>query len=135
MKTILFPHNLRAIGWILFITATILGIAQIGSFLPICDLANIICNDIAIIGTAIGSLLITCSREKVEDEMTHSIRLSSLLKSIYIWTGLIILSTIFFNGLDYLLIMEINLVLLPALFVFLFRLEMYRYHKINKDEE
>ena len=92
-------------------------------------------NDMAIIGIVIGALFIVCSRERVEDEMTRAIRLSSLLNSIYIYAVLLIGCTLFINGLEYLYFLTANTVLLPIIFVINFRLEMARYNKMNDDEE
>lgn len=135
MKTILFSHALRPLGWILFIPALVLGILLLAGIVSFSGKMEIISNDAAIIGITIGALLITCSREKIEDEMTRSIRLAALLNSIYIWVILLIASTLLINGIDYLNFMAINLVLLPVIFVILFRLEMNRYLKMSEDEE
>lgn len=136
MKTILFPHALKAIGWVLFVPSLVLGILMLGNFMSFThEWVTILCNDIAIVGIALGALFITCSREKIEDEMTLSIRMVSLLNSIYIWVTLLIVSTLLLNGLKYFYFMGINLALLPITFVILFRLEMHRYLKISEDEE
>lgn len=135
MKTILFPHALRPLGWILFIPTLVLGILVLTGIVSFSGEMETICNDAAIIGITIGALLITCSHERIEDEMTRTIRLASLLNSIYIWVILLIASTLLINGIDYLNFMAINLVLLPVIFVILFRLEMNRYLKMSEDEE
>lgn len=92
-------------------------------------------NDIIIIGIALGSIFIVCSKEKQEDEMTRSIRLASLLNALYIYIVILITSTLFMNGLAYFQFMTFNLVLLPVIFVILFRLEMQRYNKMCEGEE
>lgn len=135
MKTILFPHAFRTVGWTLFLPALVLGILLLTETISLSGGIETICNDAAIIGITIGALFITCSREKIEDEMTRSIRLSTLLHSIYVWAILLIACTLFINGLDYFYFMAINLVLLPLIFAALFRLEMKRYFKMNEDEE
>ena len=135
MKIILFPHALRTLGWVLFVPAIVLAILLLTGIVTFSGWMEVFCNDISIIGITIGALLITCSREKIEDEMTSSIRLATLLNSIYIWVMLLITSTLLINGADYFNFMAINLVLLPIIFVILFRLEMNRYLKMSEDEE
>lgn len=85
MKNLLFPHIFQPIGWILFVPCLILGALIYFEVLTLTGIAETIVNDIAIIGIAVGALLIVCSKERIEDEMTRSIRLSSLLNSLYIY--------------------------------------------------
>ncbi len=145
MKNYLFPHIFQLIGWILFVPSFILGVLFFFSVtsstymsfdLPyISGVSEIVVNDFIIIGIALGALFIVCSKEKVEDEMTQSIRLSSLLNSIYVYVILLVFCTILINGVDYLLFVMVDLAILPILFVCNFRLEMHRYNKMFADEE
>lgn len=130
MKNLLFPHIFQPIGWILFVPCLILGALIYFEVLTLTGIAETIVNDIAIIGIAVGALLIVCSKERIEDEMTRSIRLSSLLNSLYIYVILLVASTIALNGIAFLMFAWANLVLLPIIFVINFRLEMHRYNKI-----
>ena len=91
--------------------------------------------DSVIIGVALGALFIVCSKERHEDEMTKSIRLASLLNSIYVYVILLVGSTILINGVNFLIFTILNLVLFPIIFVCNFRLEIHRYNKICQDEE
>ena len=68
----------------MFIPALIVGILIYSGVLSTTGIPQIILNDITIIGIVLGGLFIVCSKERVEDEMTKSIRLSSLLNSLYI---------------------------------------------------
>ena len=132
MKNILFPKGFRTIGWLLFIPATIL------IYMNLCSLSGIaetVVNDAVIIGIALGAVFIVCSKESNEDEMTRSIRLAALLNSLYIYVILLITSTLLINGIAFMEFAIINLVLLPMIYVLIFRLEMYRYNKICDDEE
>lgn len=136
MKNLLFPHSFQPIGWILFSLSLILGaIVMFSDLLTFTGIAETIENDVIIIGTALGAIFIVCSKERVEDEMTKSIRLASLLNSLYVYVVLLISSTILINGVKYFYFMIANLVLFPVIFVILFRLEMHRYNKISEDEE
>ena len=105
-------------------------------YMNLCSLSGIaetVVNDAVIIGIALGAVFIVCSKESNEDEMTRSIRLAALLNSLYIYV--ILLSTLLINGIAFMEFAIINLVLLPMIYVLIFRLEMYRYNKICDDEE
>lgn len=145
MKNLLFPRVFQTIGWLLFVPATIMGLLY---FFSICDFSGIldrivdfngiwetIFYDSIIIGIALGGLFIVCSKELHEDEMTRSIRLSALLNSLYAYVMLLVISTLFINGMAYIKFMVLNLVLMPVIYVILFRLEMHRYNKMSEDEE
>ena len=67
--------------------------------------------------------------------MTKSIRLASLLNSIYAYVALLVGCTILINGVKFLVFAVFNLVLFPIIFVCNFRLEMHRYNKMCEDEE
>lgn len=98
-------------------------------------IAETIVIDSVIIGIALGAMFIVCSKERVEDEMTKSIRLASLLNSIYAYVALLVGCTILINGVKFLVFAVFNLVLFPIIFVCNFRLEMHRYNKMCEDEE
>lgn len=136
MKNFLFPHIFQPIGWIMFVLFLIIGVF-IYFGLPVfrTGIIETIVFDSAVIGITLGALFIVCSKERIEDEMTKSIRLSSLLNSIYAYAILLICCTILINGINFLTFALFNLVLFPIIFVCNFRLEMYRYNKMCKDEE
>lgn len=136
MKNFLFPHIFQPIGWIIFVLSLAIGIYNFfGTPVFGAGIAETIMIDTSIIGTALGALFIVCSKERVEDEMTKSIRLTSLLNSIYAYVVLLICCTIFINGVNFMLFTIINLVIFPIIFVCNFRLEIHRYNKICEDEE
>ncbi len=135
MKNILFPHICRPIGWIFFAMALILGALVYFGVLALTGLWATIINDIVIVGITSGGLLIVCSKERMEDEMTKSIRLSALLNAIYADALIVITSTILINGADFLEFSVLNLMLLPVLFVCDYTLEMRRYNRMYQDEE
>ena len=136
MKNYLFPHIFQLIGWIMFVLSLIIG-AYIYFGMPILGAGFIetIAIDSAIIGITLGALFIVCSKERVEDEMTKSIRLASLLNSIYAYVILLVFCTIFINGVNFLMFAVFNLVLFPIIFVCNFRLEMHRYNKMCDEEQ
>lgn len=138
MTNLLFPSGCRVVGWLLFCPALILAALTVLSYFDIWNVAWIgetIVNDAIIIGIALGSLFIVCSKEPEEDEMTRSIRLSAVLNSIYVYVTLLIASTLFINGIEFMQFLMINLVLLPVISVILYCLEVRRYYKMCEDEE
>lgn len=135
MKNFLFPRVFHIIGWILFIPAIILGILQYFSAPIYPNVSDIIANDLAIIGVAVGSLFIVCSKEKREDEMTSAIRLTALLYTLYVYMGLLIISTICLNGYWFWLFMCLNLVLFPIIYVIIFRWEIHKFNKMSEEDE
>lgn len=135
MKTFLFPHSFRLAGWMIFVPTLILGILLLCDVLSIDGIVETILVDTAIIGIALGSIFITCSRECVEDEMTSALRLNALLTSLYTYVVFLIIWTLAVNGMDYLYIMAASLVMLPIIFVVRFRYEMHGYYKEKSDEE
>lgn len=140
MKNLLFPHSFRLIGWILFIPTLLLGMLTILGIVgpPVLGpvgAAEIIMDDLIVIGIAVGALFIVCSRERVEDELTKEIRLLSLLYSVYAYVGLLVVCTILINGVDFLLFALINMALFPVIFAVSFRIMMSRNKMLNADEE
>ncbi len=135
MKNILFPHIFQSIGWIMFVPSLVMGALIYFRVLSFIGIAETIVNDLVIIGIVLGALFIVCSKERGEDEMTKSIRLASLLNSIYAYVIMLVCSTILINGEKFLMFAIFNLVLLPILFVCNFRLEMHHYNKLCEDEE
>lgn len=119
----------------MFVPSLAMGILIYFDVISFTPLPETIVKDSVIIGIALGALFIVCSKEKGEDEMTKSIRLASLLNSIYIYVIMLVGFTILINGVHYLDFAVINLVLLPILFVCIFRMEMYRHNKMSIDEE
>ena len=134
MKNYLFPRYFQIAGWILFIPSLRTGVLLLLNIIGFSGSTEIAVNDAAIIGTTIGTLFIICSKERHEDEMTRSIRLNSLLKSLYVYTGVLVLATLLINGIPFFMFMSANLVLMPLIYVLTFRIEMHRYNKLSSDE-
>lgn len=135
MKNLLFPRSFRLVGWILFVPAIIMGILIVSGSCALTGVAETVENDAVIIGIALGAVFIVCSKEAREDEMTRSIRLSALHNALYVYVVLLIASTLLINGVAFFQFMVVNLVLLPVIYVVMFRLEMHRYNKMSEDEE
>lgn len=135
MKIFLFPHAFRPIGWIVLLPTLLLGILMLSGVLAINGIVETILIDTAIIGIAIGSIFITCSRERIEDEMTNAIRLNALLTSLYTYIVLLIVWTLAVNGMAYFYVMAASLVMFPIMFVVRFKYEMRKYNTEKSDEE
>lgn len=131
MKTLLFPHRFKQIGWIIFAIS-----AAIGAYILFTDNTDsYLLNNIAIIGTCIGAILATCSREKVEDEMTEQIRLNSLLVALYINYAILIVCSLTIYDLDFLQVMLYNMFTILLIFMVVFRWKIWRAKKGVEDEQ
>ena len=131
MKTLLFPHRFKQIGWIIFAIS-----AAIGAYILFTDNTDsYLLNNIAIIGTCIGAILATCSREKVEDEMTEQIRLSSLLVALYINYAILIVCSLLIYDLDFLQVMLYNMFTILLIFMAVYHWKIWRAKKGVEDEQ
>jgi predicted permease len=131
MKTLLFPHRFKLVGWIIFAIT-----AAIGAYILFTDNTDsYLLNNIAIIGISIGAILATCSREKVEDEMTEQIRLSSLLVALYINYAILIVCSLLIYDLDFLQVMLYNMFTILLIFMVVFRWKIWRAKRGVEDEQ
>lgn len=133
MNNILFPTQFRIVGWVMFVLGLVVGIMVMSGVAGLSS--NKAAHDAALIGIAVGALFIVCSREPDEDEMVKAIRLSSLLNALYANVIIMICSILILSGEKYVRFMEVNMVLIPIIYVTLFRAEIYRLNKMSEDEE
>lgn len=130
MKTLLFPHSFQRIGWVVFTIS-----AVIGAYILFTDNTDsYLFNNIAIIGTCIGAILATCSREEVEDEMTGQMRLNSLLTALYINYAILIVCSLLIYDLDFLNVMLYNMFTILLIFMVVFRWKIWRVKKATENE-
>ena len=92
-------------------------------------------NNIAIIGIAIGGILATCSREKVEDEMISHIRLNALLIALYVNYAILIVCSLLVYDFDFVQVMIYQMFTILLVFMFIFRYKVWRLQKGVGDEE
>ena len=92
-------------------------------------------NNIAIIGIAIGGILATCSREKVEDEMISHIRLNALLIALYVNYAILIVCSLLVYDFDFVQVMIYQMFTILLVFMFIFRSPVGRLQKGAGDEE
>lgn len=131
MRNLLFPHRFQKVGWVIFTISFALG-----AYIDITDFsASYALNNIAIIGIIVGGVLATCSREKVEDEMTQQLRLNSLLTALYINYGLLIVAALLVYDLDFLNVMLYNMFTILLIFMAVFRYKIWRMKKGVEDEQ
>ena len=133
MKYILFPTRFRIVGWVAFVLGIVLGIMMMSGGAGLSS--NRVAHDAAVIGIAIGALLIVCSRERDEDEMVSALRLASLMNTLYAGVIIMVCSTLILSWEGLMRFKELNLVLMPIIYVALFRAEIYRRDKMSEDEE
>jgi heme A synthase len=131
MKTLLFPHRFQKAGWIIFTITAI-----IGAYIWVTDnTESYLLNNIAIIGINIGAILVTCSREKVEDEMIQHLRLNSLLIALYVNYAILIGCSLVIYDLDFLNVMLYNMFTILLIFMVVFRWKIWRAKKGAEDEQ
>ena len=131
MKTPLFPHSFQRVGWIVFAIGVALGAYSIlkgfdGSY---------VMNNVTIISIIVGGLFATCSREKIEDEMTQQLRLSSLLTALYINYAALIACALLVYDMDFLNVMIYNMFTILLIFMVVFRWKIWRMKKGAEDEK
>ena len=131
MKTPLFPHSFQRVGWIVFAIGVALGAYSIlkgfdGSY---------VMNNITIISIIVGGLFATCSCEKIEDEMTQQLRLSSLLTALYINYAALIVCALLVYDMDFLNVMIYNMFTILLIFMIVFRWKIWRMKKGAEDEK
>ncbi len=146
-KILLLPYSFKRIGWVLFIPTALLGLLMaidgfngFPSFLlpdsvAASETLSRISNNVVLIGLLLGALLITCSRERIEDELITRIRLNALLAALYVTIGIALFAALFLYGFAYLYFMIFNLCLLPVLFLVIERVMLWRLGKEAADEE
>jgi hypothetical protein len=83
-----------------------------------------------------GLLLIAFSKEKIEDEQISKLRLDSLQWAIYFNYFLLIISLIFTNGIDFIDMLRLNILLPLVFFIVRFRWKIWQLnHSFKKEEE
>lgn len=146
------PHRFQKAGWAILIPFLILGIicifwvepSHIFRWLGIQEYtgprsftsnADHWVNNILIIGVVIGAFLTTCSRERVEDELTMQLRQQSLMAALWINYAFVILATLFIYDLGYVLLITYDMLGFLVLFLCIFRWKLWRLGKEVRDEE
>ncbi len=150
MKNYLFPHSYKKYGWVLLVSFIIIGVLKMifnyepaffeGSAIPIIRNSqyfsdNNYYDEIISIALIIGSILVSFSKAEIEDEYIMKIRLESLVWSMYLNYGLILLAIMFVNGFAFLNVMLYNLFTPLIFMVIRFNWLLLRTRNGGKDEE
>jgi hypothetical protein len=155
--TFLFPNHYKIIGWILFIPSILImlysgifrieeadlfnvnvfaiyqdSIGNIPGFFKIIE--NNIFDELVIILSIIGGLLICFSKLKNEDEYISKIRFESLVWATYLNYAIILFFTIFVFGFTYLNVLFYNIFTLLLFFIIRFHYCIYKLNKMNLDD-
>jgi len=83
--------------------------------------------EIAGILILIGLLFIVFAKEQIENKSIESIRLQSLIISIYINSIVIILSLLLFFGIGFIYVLIINMYSLLIIYLIIFKIKISRY--------
>ena len=76
----------------------------------------------------VSGIVNSFSKEKVEDELISRIRMESLVLSLYINYGLLILSNFFIYELSYFYVMVVHLFSILLLFNLIFKYRLYKHY-------
>lgn len=151
-KDLLLPYGFKKIGWAILIPALLAGILRITLIDPdtlfgwlhigIRSIDNCFTNNaeqwvntVLILCIVAGAVLVACSRERTEDEMTVQIRLRTLMSALYIYCGAVILITLFVYDIAYVVWMTYAMLGFILVFLTLFRWQLWRLRKEADDEE
>jgi hypothetical protein len=155
---LLLPHRYKLLGWYLLIPATLLGIIMLfftdyisleleaGMFAIIneelmgdTEYFTIIKKNIIPTLTGVlflsGALLVSFSKEKVEDEFIFRLRQSSLLWAVLVNYILLLACFIFIHGMAFLNVMVYNMFTILIIFIIRFHYILYRSSKEIANEE
>ena len=151
MKTSpLLPHRFKAIGWLLFIPCSLLGIAIITTdyrpdFLNV-YLPNLLTklngsilanNQVNLANTVVGALLIigglllVLSKEKQEDEYIAELRLNALLWAVVVNYLLLLAAFLLVYDFNFLEVMIYNMFTILFIFILRFEYLLYQAKKSN----
>lgn len=149
LTSILFPRKFKFIGIILCIIGTILGIVRFyfGIKLKLFDvnvfaiysqyfetnyfkvISNHISEELTALFLITGLLMLCFSQEKNENDNLNQIRLKSLIISIYLNTGIILISLIFIYGLIFINIIVLNLISPFIIYLITFNWLKHKYNR------
>jgi hypothetical protein len=155
---LLLANKFKKIGWILLIPSFILGIislysnaeikwldAKVFSILPELSIgepnkyfqiieANLT-NTILGIFCIIGALLVSFSKEKIEDEYIAEIRLNALMWSVLINYVILILAFLLIYDFGFFTVTIFNMYTVPIIFIIKFHYSLYQSSKQMNSEK
>lgn len=141
MKTYyLFPHSYRKIGRLISIPAIIVDIIALGGadlprirlpFLGLPVFRDDFMDELLLLVTLIGLLLIAFSKERQEDECIIELRQRALVYAILGHYAALSIGTLCLTGLSFLTFLYINLFTPLILFIIVFNLLLYRFKHLQ----
>ena len=156
-NTLLLPNSYKTIGWFVLIPATILGILLtttnfneleintkvfaifnsefLGKSQSFSFIHTNITSTLVGIMFIIGALIVSFSKEKLEDEFIADLRHSSLLWAVYVNYILLLLAFAFIYGGAFLNVMVYNMFTILIIFIIRFHFILYRNTKSMSDEK
>ena len=154
---LLLPHKFKLAGWIILVPATILGFIVLSTgyeadwldtefFSIITDTALgnaefFVSSQVNLTQTLLGSLfiigalMVSFSKEKIEDEFISNLRLSSLLWSVWVSYLLLLFAFIFVYGTAFFTVMVYNMFTILIFFMIRFNYILYKNSKLPSDEK
>jgi hypothetical protein len=162
MKTnFLFPNSWKIFGWLLFIIPIVVttyfwitGGESIDNFLVVNTFAiyddgfilhsgngffkmtkNAMLDEVLLVVCLIGGLIVGFAKTKNEDEMITHIRYTSLVWATYFNIIMMILTTLFVFGMVYFNAMIFFMISSLLFFIVRFHYMIYKFNKLNSDEE
>ena len=123
----LFPPVFKRVGWILFVIWP-----DEGKFIMTNDDWT---DEICIVGMILSLLFITFARLKQEDEFTINLRMKSMAWAVKGYGLIIMMTTLFVYGTNWLYIMLLSIYLVFFLFIIKFYYELEKSRKEAPHEE
>lgn len=157
----LLPHQLKLVGWILFIAGIIfmffaflvnaepelfnvktfaiaaitfdLGNTPHNTYFTFIE--NNLMDEMVELLLIIGGLLVAFSKNKEEDEFISKLRLESLLWATYINYSILIFSILFIYNISFFYVLVANMFTILLLFIIRFNWVLFKSAKFDKDEK
>lgn len=151
-KSFLFPHRFKKFGWVLLISGLVFGIAtyvfkadsdylgrfpflsiwsgsfQEDSFFKI--IRNGFLDELISLLIIIGGILVGFSKAKVEDEFISQIRFSSLVWSVYVNYGILMLAVLFIFDMAFFDVMIFNMFTVLLFFITRFHILLRKANRL-----
>lgn len=154
---LLLSHKYKALGWCLLVPASVLGIflsfsdyeafpwnakvfalfnediLEKGQFFGWVDtnLTNTLVGALFIV----GALLVSFTKEKIEDEFIAKIRLNALLWAVLVNYILLLMAFLLVYGMGFLQVMVYNMFTIPIIFLARFHYLLYQSNKTLSDDQ
>ena len=149
-KNFLLPHKFKLTGWVLLLIGLVVGLICMifdidfstylkfkvfnifGSDTPFSNtsafssIENGVLDELITLLIIVGGILVGFSKTKMEDEYISQLRLSSLVWSVYVSFGVLLLATVFVYGLAFFTVMLFNMFTILLFFIIRFHIQLYK---------